>query len=183
MSKTEVRSAMPMKKEFKNGNVLKAKSYAAAWHQIDKAINAGFFIEAISIQESIISDRLFHHLHEHLELPLRNSRNQHHSLSDLIRYAQNKSGHAKGTDNIFFRISGWRKNRNDAVHALVRSDPGMPTKPANEFFACAENAALEGARCARDIDNWCKREKTTIKRLNRGKNNPLDTRLSGDGRH
>lgn len=149
---------------FKNGNIAKAENYAAAWRQIKKATANGFYIEALSIQESIISDRLLHHLHRHYELPLRNKKNWHHTLSDLVINARAACLDSR-TAKLFDRLSLWRNKRNDAVHALVRSDPGSTEVSAAVFFAKARRAAYVGARIASDVGNWCRRDKTRIKRL------------------
>ena len=41
-----------------NGNVPKAKAYRLAWERIEKSIESDYPLEAIAIEESILSDRL-----------------------------------------------------------------------------------------------------------------------------
>jgi len=43
---------------MKNSNIRKYLSYKEAYSRMDKAIKNGFYFEAITIQESILSDRL-----------------------------------------------------------------------------------------------------------------------------
>jgi hypothetical protein len=52
-----MRISEPIKQEVQ-GNVEKYDSYREAWARIRQAQDSGFFLEAITIQESIISDRL-----------------------------------------------------------------------------------------------------------------------------
>jgi len=155
---------MKIQKQFANGNVIKAESYAAAWHQIDESIKNGYYIEAISIQESIVSDRLLQHLHRYHELPLRKKRNQHHTLYSLISEIQ-KNYLDSDAKELFAGLNSWRNNRNEAIHSLVRSDPGTPTTPVSEFFKKAKDVAEQGANMAKDVQNWCRREATRIKKL------------------
>ena len=52
-----MRKSEPVKQEI-NGNSEKYESYREAWARIKQAKDNDFFLEAITIQESIISDRL-----------------------------------------------------------------------------------------------------------------------------
>ena len=163
---------MQAKKRFKSGNVAKAENYAAAWRQIKKATESKFFIEALSIQESIISDRLLHHLHQYYNLPLRNRRNWHHKLNDLINEARSANADDRSA-RLFRRVNRWRNKRNNAVHALVRSDPGAKEISSDIFFVRARRAALVGKRIAREVDNWCRRDARRLVRLGAALRQPL----------
>ncbi len=55
--KTDLKKGSPVTKKI-SGNAEKYKSYYEAWSRIRKAQKNQFFLEAITIQESIISDRL-----------------------------------------------------------------------------------------------------------------------------
>lgn len=155
---------MQVSKKFKNGNITKAENYAAAWRQIKKANDNGYYIEALSIQESIICDRLLNHLHKHYLLPLRNKQNWHHTLHELIKNARKESKDSR-TKKLFDQLNSWRYKRNHAVHAIVRSDPGGPEISADIYFSEARLASSMGTRIAKDVDNWCRRDTTRIKRL------------------
>ncbi len=54
-----------------NGNVAKYLSYREAWARIKLARRQGFFLEAVTIDESIISDRLLSFLEKGFSLTLR----------------------------------------------------------------------------------------------------------------
>ena len=47
----------------KKGNIEKFNSYAEGFARINEANEKGFYLEAITIEESIIVDRLLSHLH------------------------------------------------------------------------------------------------------------------------
>src|SRR5262245_37013299 len=53
-----VRSSGAMARPASRGNVQKYRSFAWAFSQMKKAIEAGFYIEAVAIAESVIADRL-----------------------------------------------------------------------------------------------------------------------------
>jgi hypothetical protein len=93
------------------GNSSKYDSYREAWSRIKLAQDNGFFLEAITIQESIIA------------------------------------------------VDQWRNVRNEAIHAIVKSEPGQPTQPIDVFLNKAKEAAEEGEHLAREICNWFQKEK------------------------
>jgi hypothetical protein len=150
-------------REFKRGNVAKAENYAAAWRKINSAIKEGYFIEAVAIQESIVRDRLFRHLRVHHALPLRNRRNHDHTLHELIDKASATLTTSDGA-SLLSSLQDWRTERNNVVHALLRSDPEIPQQDATEFFARAKAAAVSGVSLARQVSNWCRRETTRLQR-------------------
>ena len=51
-------------------------------------------------------------------------------------------------------LNAWKDDRNTAVHAIVKSDPGTPTVDIQEFLHLAEKAAEQGAKLARAISSW-----------------------------
>ena len=69
-----------MKKSIK-GNAQKYLSFKEAWARIKSAQEAGFYLEAIAIQESIMSDRIISYLSYKAMLP----KKKRPSFADLMR--------------------------------------------------------------------------------------------------
>jgi hypothetical protein len=144
--------------QAKKGNVAKADSYAEAFKRIDLAIKSGFFIEALAIQEAIISDRL----NSYINFSNPDFFKNHRSFSQLVRewrkqIPENRKDEVK--INLPVAVDAWRGLRNEAVHGIVKSKPGAPTKDVNHFLDEAQTAALVGRDLARVVCQWHKNEK------------------------
>lgn len=138
-------------------NIPKYLSYTKAWERIDSAMEAGFHLEAITIEESIISDRLLSYVLGVDPSPKDNKRS---GLSQLITRWRKLAGVSlikpDGSD-LGKATDEWRIKRNIAVHGLVKSAPGTPTMAPGDFFELARQAAEEGKKLAREIQNWHKK--------------------------
>lgn len=151
-------------KEVK-GNSLKYHSYREAWARISQAQENGYYMEAISIVESIISDRLLSYLIGvgviSIESKEKAERTFFGQLIDQWRkhLKERNEDSAGAALTLVTEIDKWRSSRNQAVHGIVKSFPGDPTIDITEFLTLAKNAASEGERLARAICVWHKRVK------------------------
>jgi hypothetical protein len=153
---TIYRKSASLEKPIK-GNASKHEAYREAWLRIRLAQENGFFLEAITIQESIISDRLTSYL-----TSLTASKPKAKTLSDLIRQWRaevSKSSSETSSVDLIDAVNEWRKLRNDAVHAIVKSDSDQTTQSINLFLEKAKKAAEQGERLAREVTDWCRKEK------------------------
>jgi hypothetical protein len=146
------------------GNSSKYDSYREAWSRIKLAQENDFFLEAITIQESLISDRLISYLSRPTASnPLsKDKKGQWPSFSNLIKSWRSEfpNGLQVGSyTDLISAVDQWRKVRNEAIHAIVKSEPGQPTQPIDLFLTKAKEAAEQGERLAREICNWCTKEK------------------------
>jgi hypothetical protein len=114
-----------------------------AVERISKAIADSYFLEAITLQESIISDRLALFLHHQGNKP------DSKSLSKLITSVQK---HHK--NDLFGKIDTWRGQRNKAIHGLVRSSPFDNPIGLNAFDKLAKETAIEGEKLVMEIVQW-----------------------------
>ncbi|WP_052537462.1 hypothetical protein [Gloeocapsa sp. PCC 73106] len=64
-------------------------------------------------------------------------------------------------------VDQWRRFRNEAIHAIVKSKPGEPTQPVDLFLQKAKEAAEAGDNLAREICNWSKKKKREVEKQNR----------------
>ena len=136
-------------------NTRKHLSYTKAWERINSALEAGFHLEAITIQESIISDRLLSYV---LGVAPNSKVHTRSGLGELISQWRKQAGASlitpDGTD-LGKAADAWRNKRNTAVHGLVKSAPGgSPKMQPDDFFELARLAAKEGKVLAREIQNW-----------------------------
>jgi len=114
-----------------------------AIERILKAITEGYYLEAITLQESIISDRLALFLHH------QGDKSDSKTLNKLIltvqKHHQNK---------LFEEVDLWRVKRNKAIHGLVRSSPFEKQIGLLSFDNLAKETATEGKKLVLDIIHW-----------------------------
>ena len=143
-------------------NTTKYQSYSEAWRRMKAATEAGFYLEAIAIQESIIFDRLRSFV-EHATGKVVTDYVPYGKLVRRFEAALNKdSSNEKRWNNdkdLVYRLSNWADQRNRAVHQIVRSKPGTPTQPVDEFLKEAAQAAKDGSSLARQVSVWFQEQK------------------------
>lgn len=143
-------------------NVAKGLSYKEAWRRIRDANEEEFYFEAVTICESIISDRLWSYL-----VGNQSSADERTSFANLITDWKKRT---KGTlpqiklpgtiesVDLGEAVDAWRKHRNAVVHGIVKSKPGTPTKPIEQFLEEASQAARDGEFLARRVSDWHKKQ-------------------------
>lgn len=114
-----------------------------AIERVSKAITDGYFLEAITLQESIISDRLALFLYH------QGDKAGSKTLYKLVRTVQTHH-----QNKLFENVDLWREKRNKAVHGLVRSSPYEKQIGILSFDNLAEETAKEGKRLVDDIISW-----------------------------
>ena len=142
----------------------KYESYKEAWERISAARQARFFLEAIAIEESIIADRLISYLSrpEANKQIAKDKKGQWPGLGQLITALDNEFPEKLTVGDfkdIVQNLYDWKDDRNRAIHAFVKSDPGIPTVDIQKFLLMADKAAEQGATLARAISSWHKSEK------------------------
>jgi hypothetical protein len=149
------------------GNAEKFDAYREAWTRIRQAQENEFFLEAITIQESIISDRLVSFLSRpgaSNSFVKAREKSKFASFYQLIQAWQEEFPDGIkypkfANENLIEKVDLWRRSRNDAIHAIVKSEPGTPTKPIDEFLETAKKVAEIGTELAEAICIWQKGEK------------------------
>jgi len=149
------------------GNAPKYLSYREAWARITAACQQGFFFEAVTIQESIIADRLIGYLVAVGEIPQPDEIYQYPNFANLIQRWKKRhpepiaAGELEGLQDA---VDHWRRERNKVVHLIVKSHPGTSTTPIDEFLANAEVAARRGIVLAKAVTNWCRKQRPAYSR-------------------
>jgi len=144
------------------GNAEKYFSYREAWTRITAACQQGFFFEAVTIQESIIADRLIDYLVAIGEIAQPDEIYQYPNFANLIQRWKKRHPEpiaAGDLENLQVAVDDWRRARNRVVHLIVKSHPGTATTPIDEFLTNAEDTAHRGVVLAKAVTNWCRKHR------------------------
>ena len=93
--------------------------YQQAIDHIKIAISQGFYLEAITLIESMIGDRLESHLTNILELEY-----SFKTLGDLITTTRKNETDEKLRDLVLIELDQWRQLRNNALHGMAKIEEG-----------------------------------------------------------
>jgi len=137
-------------------NQKKYLSYKEAFARINTAIAQRFFLEAITIEESIICDRMISYLHYKYavifsEKDMTSNKTTMGSLIILWGKEEPVCMPCKDYHNLRGDIDEWRKQRNTILHTMTKSFPGKPTKNVKDFMQDAQQAAKTGKKLARAL--------------------------------
>lgn len=106
--------------------------YKLVFERLDEALEDGWLLEAISLEESIITDRLLSIVGSDGE-----SASCKQSLSNLIaqtKKAMTGSG-APVEGDIFNELDQWRDARNECVHGFCKLDEHAYADDSGEIFS------------------------------------------------
>ncbi len=145
-------------------NTAKYLSYAEAWRRITASITHGYYFEAVTLCESILSDRLLSYVLGKNPTSKLNV-NSHFSqlISEWRKLANNLPDY--GETDLGKAVDLWRVNRNKILHSLTKSLPGNATEDVKTFIDRAEEAARTGADLARKVSKWHKTELAKTKKI------------------
>ncbi|MFP5300330.1 hypothetical protein R2R70_03815 [Cobetia sp. SIMBA_158] len=113
--------------------------------RIERTIEAGFNLEAITLQECLISNCLFNYL-ESLGVKAKGFSFQK-LLSNSIERCSNHVG-------LLGEIDSWRIKRNNAIHGFVGSTLGSFSESQAKFDLFARETALEGGVLSKRTCDW-----------------------------
>jgi hypothetical protein len=145
------------------GSVEKYLSYREAWARIKEAIKAGFYLEAVTLEESIISDRRISHLVGIGAIKRQEKLHQYPGLGGLISKWKQQETILDWTPadscSLQTAVDDWRNRRNAVVHGMVKSHPGTPTEDIADFLELSREAVRCGEKLARAVCRWHKSAK------------------------
>ena len=106
--------------------------YKLAFERLDEALEDGWLLEAISLEESIISDRLLSALRS-----LTGEGSANKSLNNLINETKESFMQNGGDpeDDLFNKLHQWRQDRNECVHAFCKLDDHAYSESSAEIFS------------------------------------------------
>lgn len=138
-------------------NYQKYQTYKSAMEQINAAIEAGFYLEAITIQESIFADRLFRFCKDN---GYSRSFNRA-TLGEELKFIRNKK--LEALEELPFQylddLDLFWSRRNICLHQIAKSEPGTPTQDYADFMSLAEKTAKEGKKLANKVSKWAAKYK------------------------
>jgi len=129
-------------------------SYREAWRRINAAQVGEFYFEVVTLCESIIADRVLSYVRGV------DGGSEANVLTPFSKLIGGWRVLVKGTPSdvttldLIARVDRWRKNRNEVLHSLSKSMPGVATQDVDDFIQIAKEAAQEGAELARAVSNW-----------------------------
>ena len=151
-------------------NQFKGASFKHAFERIAVSINAEFYLEAVTLAESIISDRLLSFVQHHESLPENQDKlpkkhkpvDEKTGLYDLIQRTKKLNRYPVEINeekDLLSALNEWRNDRNKCVHAASKSKPGTPNVPVNKFIEKARKSENRGSELARLVCDWDKKQR------------------------
>ena len=156
-----------MAEEKKIKNKDKWLSYQVAYSMINAAIKNDCPLQAITIEESILADRLWSVLHVGMAIK---EENELGTLGKALReWNKEKNENAKLFDqemeSLRPLIADWWHERNALIHGIAKSYQGRgPEIKAEEFRSRASKAAKEGLCLANKVKDWVQKKTRLLKR-------------------
>ena len=142
-------------------NYAKRDSYALASEMLQDAILHNYPLQAIAIEESIISDRLWSALKS---VNIANGRHETMgaALKEWERIKKDNSvdnPFDAEIETLYDRLCNWWDCRNKLIHGIVKSSVGLgPKTTAEKFLQSANAAAKKGEELVRLVKNWSKKK-------------------------
>jgi hypothetical protein len=159
---TEIKSLTKSEKIglAKKGNIEKYNSYSEAFKRIKESIKAGFYLEAITIEESIICDRLFSIYVTRNKKPKKEISKI--TVGDFVRF---KNLGELISETMKSEIIKFWKYRCFLIHQICKSYPKTSTININSFLEDARNTSLVGLTLSKELSNVCKNQCSNKKQL------------------
>ena len=121
--------------------------YAGVMERVNESIKAGFYLEAITFLESIISDRLESFCNEQTC----SSNLSFKCMGTLIIKAEEFPISDSWLD-LMKRLKEWKKSRNEALHQMAKIEVGDISTFSERYNKC-KSYANDGKKLFREIDN------------------------------
>lgn len=132
---------------------IRERVYAGIFGQITKAEENGFYLEAITLYESLITDRL-----ESVLSVATGTNYQFKNLGPLIDDVKKYMPSTPLASLVIERLDAWRISRNKALHQMAKLQEGQLKDFDQEYLLC-EGICREGKSIFRAIDKEVVKEK------------------------
>ena len=127
-------------------------SYKVAMARIKDSYEHGFYLETVTIAESVISDRLISSISYMTGKDRESVAKKQNSFSSYISLFKRTIGANTIIDEeikdealeLCKRVDTWRKHRNEVIHGIVSPAKGTQKASIDEFKILAEQTAGEG---------------------------------------
>lgn len=122
-------------------------SYGLAWNKMLLAVENGFFVEAISLQENIIKDKLTAYLNLSHKRLLKVDATFKQVLDTWKRRYPDPISIKKEND-LYESVDKWRQSRNGIIHGTLEMSVDV-------YSALEQETALKGKALASAVSDWC----------------------------
>ena len=147
------------------GNKDKYDSYSLAHRMIKESLENKCPLQAIAIEESILSDRLWAALHSKSA----GARHRYENLGEALAVWKEKSKNGIRIIDLDEKclfdqkaIAQWNEQRNKLIHGIVKYRTCECHITAARFITSAMKSAKEGLSLVRLAENWSKRAKRRV---------------------
>lgn len=125
------------------------KAQQSALARIKETVNAGFYLEAITLQECLISNCLFNYI------TAKNEGKVSDSLYELLKTLKRKKSSLQVEDRpLFNAVDSWRLSRNKAMHGFIKSQTDQLQGSLDEFTRFSEETAKQGQELCQKVCSW-----------------------------
>lgn len=123
-------------------------SYTLAQKRSQSAIDSHFYLEAIALQESVISNLLNRYLRS------KNIKLNNVGLKGLISRVEKQLVKEFKDIELLKGVDYWRKQRNSVIHGFVEKTSSDIEKSLNEFIDESSTAAMLGQELISKVIEW-----------------------------
>lgn len=117
--------------------------------RIDKAIESGFYLEAITLEECFMSNSMYNFLIAKDQLSKEVS--LHELLKRMVKANFNATVEVKA---MFLEADKWRGRRNSSIHGFISSLSSEMVSSTEEFFGLSKDTAESGQKLCAQINEW-----------------------------
>lgn len=135
--------------------IARNESLDEALERIKNAVDQGFYLEAVSLEETVISACLYDYAKAKID------GFEETSLFKILRIYKEKLFPLRELDGSFFSsLDRWRKERNTAIHGFVEFRMKFPQNSSHDFDESSKSSAIEGYELTKRLLLWFKYETT-----------------------
>jgi len=128
---------------------LRNKVYTDALVQIENAINDNYFLEAIILEENLISNCFYNYL---VAKKVKNIDTSFFKL--LSRFRKNKFIKNIQVSLLIDDLDKWRKDRNASIHGFIKSRTDTLEESNNKFMSFSKETAEIGYKLSQKVIDW-----------------------------
>lgn len=124
-------------------------SYQAALLRVREAIKDGYFLEAIALEECLISNCLFNYL-------INTGATLHNPsfkmlLTEILKSSRKPD---ESMTSLFKKLDSWRMARNKAIHGFITAKSDSLNHSSQSFQRLAETTAQDGEAFCNTVVSW-----------------------------
>lgn len=125
-------------------------AYQAALARVEESIANGYFLEAIALEECLISNCLFNYLNN-----TGTTLNGNPSFKTLLTaISKNAQSFDRLTMSLFKKVDNWRVARNKAIHGFITTTSNSLNQSRQSFQRLTEVTAKEGETLCEAVVSW-----------------------------